>query len=109
MKKLLVFLVLVGLLLFSNPSMSDFTTFVEDELSERILGEVGDSAGGRLLAGIGSGLVGAVADDATERTNFLVGSLYTIDLDGSDEPGNRWRFLGIGGQFIELENPDDTP
>jgi len=109
MKKLLAFLVLVGLLLFTNPSMGDFTAFVEDELSERILGEVGDSAGGRLLAGIGSGLVGAVADGATERSNFLVASTYTIDLDGSDEPGNQWRFLGIGGQFIELENPDDTP
>ncbi|MEM6646266.1 MAG: DUF4359 domain-containing protein [Bacteroidota bacterium] len=109
MKKLLAFLVLVGLLLFTNPSMSDFTTFVEDKLSDEIIGEVGDSAGGRLLAGLGSGLVGMIADGATERSNFLVASTYTIDIDGSDEPGNQWRFLGIGGQFIELESPDDTP
>lgn len=101
---LLAIIALVVLFLF-NPEMDDFKVFVEAQ-SERIMMErTGEGAIGRALSGLGASLAGSYVDRITERRNYGVFSLYTIDFDGADAREEEWRFLGIAGQFIELEQP----
>jgi hypothetical protein len=38
----------------------------------------------------------------TERTDYLLASVYDLDLTGPQREGGEYRFLGIAGQFIEL-------
>jgi hypothetical protein len=68
--------------------------------------EAGDSALGRALSGAGANLAGDYVDRITDRKNYFVFSTYTIDLDGPDEVGNEWEFLGIADQFIQTEQPE---
>ncbi|MEM1128250.1 MAG: DUF4359 domain-containing protein [Bacteroidota bacterium] len=104
-----VFLVLLGVALgylaFSNPDMADFTTFVETQSEEIILQETGDGVLGRVLSSAGSSLAGSYVDRVTEQKNYVLFSVYTVDLDGSRSEEEHWRFLGIAGRFLELEEP----
>jgi hypothetical protein len=102
---LMVVLAVVVLIAF-NPEMPDFQVFVETQ-SERILvQETGNTALGQLLSGAGASLLGGMIDQVTERDNYVLFSIYTIDLDGPDEEANEWQFLGIAGQFFETKQPE---
>ena len=104
--RILLLLILVAVLLaIFNPDMNEFKTFVRDRAELLLQRETGESALGRALSGAGAGLVGEYVDRVTERTNYFVFSTYTIDLDGPDEDGEEWKFLGIAGQFLELKRP----
>jgi hypothetical protein len=101
---ILVVVILIALAWF-NPGMADFKRFVETESERLLLQEVGDGALGRVLSDVGSSLAGSYIDRVTERDNYVFFSRYTIDLDGADAEGEEWRFLGIAGRFIEMEQP----
>jgi hypothetical protein len=101
MKKLLVFVLIVGgVLAYTNPGMEEFSDYARDISQEMIQDEVGDNAIGRAVAQFGSSLAGDFANELTERKNYVVYSTYTI---GSDNPD--WKFLGIAGRFIQLNRP----
>lgn len=101
---ILATIALVALFIF-NPEMETFQQFVETH-SERLLErEFGDSTLGRALSGVAGSLAGSYVDRITERDNYLVFSIYTIDLDGDRGDEEEWRFLGMAGQFLELEQP----
>ena len=101
---LLTLIALVVLFLF-NPEMDDFQIFAETQ-SERLLRQqTGDGEVGRVLSGLGASLLGSNIHRFTERQNYGVFSLYTINLGDEGEPEEEWRFLGIAGQFLELERP----
>lgn len=102
---LVALLIILIVLLWFNPDMNDFKTFAQIHSERILLHETGDTALGRALAGAGGALTGAYVDRITERRNYLVFSTYTLDLDGADEEGNEWRFLGIGGGFFEMQQP----
>lgn len=106
MRKLLLLLVFAGMLYYLNPTMRDFEVFLEEEADTILTEEIGGGDLGRAIAGLGSNLLGSITDDITERQDFLVCSLYTIDLDRSADNDDQWQFLGIGGQFIQLKAPD---
>ena len=101
---LLAIIALVVLFLF-NPEMEDFQVFAEAQSERLMLEQAGESALGRALSGLGASLVGSNIDRFTERQSYGVFSLYTLDFDGDDEHEEEWRFLGIAGQFFELERP----
>lgn len=94
-------------LMYFNPDMDDFKLFVEDRSEQILLDEAGDNAFGKALSGIGSSLAGTFVDRITTRRNFFVFSTYTVDLDGPNEEGNEWRFVGIAGRFLTTEEPED--
>lgn len=98
-------LALIALIYF-NPGMEEFSLYVEAQSERLLLEETGDNALGRALSGIGSSLAGAYIDRITDRRNYIVFSVYTIDLDGPEEEGDEWRFVGIGGHFIETSSPE---
>jgi hypothetical protein len=93
-------------LAFFNPSMDDFSLFVRAQSEQILIDETGDTSLGRALSAFGSRLAGDYVHRVTERRNYFVFSTYTIDLDGPERTGNEWRFLGIGGRFIELDRPE---
>lgn len=107
MRTFLLILTVVAVALFAtNPTMNHFESFVEKHSEELVLEKTGDSALGRALSGVASGLVASQIERVTERENYWVASEYVIDLDGERDEGEEWRFLGIGGQFIELDRPE---
>lgn len=102
MKKLLVFVVVVGTFLaVTNPGMADFQDFVRDHAADRIQRELGGGPVSDLLSGAGGELLASNVSQITERESYLVCSLYTVDLD-RDERSNG-RVLGIADRFVVLE------
>lgn len=105
-----------GTLALFNPGQDDFAQFIRDrtrdvvgdagrtaatELGGEIAGAFGESVG-RSLA---SEVVGALASNGVERRNYGIFSLYTLDFDGPRHEEGEWTFLGVGGQFFEMEKP----
>lgn len=93
-------------LAFFNPGMDDFRTFVRAQAEGMIQRETGESELGGLLSDVGGSLAGRYIDRITERRNYFVFSTYTVDFDGDDSEAEDWRFLGIAGQFVELDRPE---
>lgn len=98
-------LAIIALTLF-NPDMEDFQFFVETQTEELIRDQIGESPLSEALSELGSGLASDHVDEITERRNYFIFSTYTIDFDGETNRGGEWRFLGLAGQFLELERPE---
>ena len=103
---LAILIVAVIALLWLNPGMPEFQDYMELRSEELLLNETGDTALGRALSSLGGSLAGSYVDRITERTNYFLFSTYTVDLDGPDETGQEWEFLGIGGTFVETDAPE---
>lgn len=101
-----VILALLALYLF-NPEMEDFKRFVETRSELLLERELGGGVLGEVLSGAGASLAGRYIDRVTDRDDYLFFSTYTIDLDGNenDAEDEAWRFLGIAGQFFEMQRP----
>lgn len=109
MKKLLSVILLLavgGLLAKTNPDEADFRAWVEGRIEERLSSEAGRGRLGRILTDLGSSIAGTVATKAAERRDWLLFSTYTIDLGADAQSDEKWRFVGVGGQFLEIATPD---
>ncbi|HYE95898.1 MAG TPA: DUF4359 domain-containing protein [Rubricoccaceae bacterium] len=108
MKFLFFLLIVLGTLALFNPNEEDFRYYVQERMTDTISDHARDVGGGFLgdiVGGVGGTLASALASRTVDRKNFLVFSLYTIDLNGADREGGEWRFLGVAKQFIPLEQP----
>lgn len=107
MRTALVALVIVVIaLVWFNPDMEDFKGFVALQSERILLNEAGESELGRVLSGVAGSLAGSYVDRITERNNYFVFSTYTIDFDGAEAEGEEWAFVGIAGQFFEMDQPE---
>jgi hypothetical protein len=107
-------LVIAGVLYVLNPGPEKFREFLQEELAAqaeeraRRVGEgVGGDAGGDVAGFIAGRLgrqAGDLASDAFQREDYHLASIYTADLNGR-RPGGAWKFLGIAGWFVPLEQP----
>lgn len=95
---------LTALLVLTNPGPERFEAFVQQEVARYVAAQ--HLPGGGLLGQLGGQLAGRLVRERTERRNYLLVSVYTLDLDGPQRQGQEWRFLGIAGQFVELERPE---
>lgn len=102
----IILTVIVIALAISNPGEEQFRNFVSDRAELAIQEETGDSMLGRALSGAGASVAGEFAERVTDRENYYVFSTYTIDLGDASSDPEEWKFLGIAGQFVELERPD---
>lgn len=84
-----------------NPGMGAFESFIEERSEQILRKEAGDSALGQALSGAGAALAGAYVDKITTRDNYLVCSIYALDVDRDGAPDRR--FLGIADRFFELD------
>lgn len=101
----IVILALIALMAF-NPTMDDFRLFVRQHTETVISQQAGGGPLGDIVAQWGGRFAGENVDRVTDRSNYLIFSTYTIDLDGPERSENEWRFIGIAGQFIEMQRPE---
>ncbi|MEM1116002.1 MAG: hypothetical protein AAF845_10370 [Bacteroidota bacterium] len=109
-------LLAVGILLYVlNPGPETFKEFLQEEIAARaeaeareageaIGGSIGRDVGGFLAGRLGRE-VGDIASDVFVREDYYLASVYTADLNDRG-PGGAWRFLGIAGWFVPLEQPE---
>ncbi len=88
-----------------NPDPEDFQTFVRAHAEAAVSRRAGDSALGRMLSGAAAAAAGSAAAGLAERRNYGVCSVYRVDLGPSGADPQDWAFLGIAGQFVELQRP----
>ena len=106
MFRLLGLLLLIALgLALTNPDRDAFAAFVENNVAEQIAAETGGTPGG-LLGELGGLAASRIAQSVARRDNYVVASVYTLDLDGRTRDAEDWTFLGIGTLFIELHRPE---
>lgn len=102
----LVVVLLGGWLFVSNPTREDFEVFIQERVQKRLSEETRDRSIGRLLTDLGSDIVGSLAARVSERSNYGLFSIYTVDVGADGDPDEAWKFLGIGGFFVELSSPE---
>ncbi len=83
----------------TNPSTEDFKDYLKEEMF-REYKEEQKSGGilGDLLAKGASAIIAELASATTQRENYYLFSIYTIQIDTSKSR----KYLGIAGQFIPL-------
>ena len=106
MSRILIGLVLIiALLVGTNPSRSDFNTWAQSHVARKIEQEArkrgedphdGASQFGGAIAGF------LISNMPIERTNLLAFSLYSFRLPGRQGEERTCRFVGIAGQFLPL-------
>ncbi len=105
MKSLVFALIAFGTLALFNPDQADFSSFIAERAQTIASDNAREASGGLLSAGssvVGS-LTQALASNLFERKSYVVFSTYEQAFDGGQEG---WKFLGMGGQFFELNRPD---
>jgi uncharacterized protein DUF4359 len=103
----LISLAAVGVFLFvTNPTQDDFKDYVQGRVAERLEGQAEGGSLGRMMADLGSGVAGSLAARMSERSDYRLFSIYSVDVGADGDPDELWRFLGIAGQFIELSSPE---
>jgi len=102
-----LYLLVIGLGLYMfNPDEEDFAQHVETRSGEYLSTQAGDSRLGQVLADLGADVTKALAAHVTDRQNFYLFSIYTIDLDGEEADEEEWKFLAIATKFITLKKPE---
>ena len=98
--RLLLLLALVVVLAVTNPGPDEFAAFAEENVADEISAEAGG-----LLGELGGLAAGTLVRRFADRDNYLVASMYTLDLDGRAREGEEWKFLGIATLFFEIQRP----
>ena len=98
----LLLIVLAAALVLLNPTEDEFAEFARSHSEGLVEERTGDSALGQALSGAGSSIVESYVRESAHRENYGVYSIYSVDLNGL----GKWRFVGVAGQFVELERPE---
>jgi hypothetical protein len=89
-----LFIIVIALLfLLTNPSKSDFQTFIQDQVKGQPENDVES-----MIRGMVSIPAMAVMGQITERKNYFFFSTYTIEFTGK-----KTVYLGIVDQFIRVK------
>lgn len=100
-----ILVALIAALVYTNPGMSAFEAHVEDEAAALIRDEIGDDSWlGDALGSLAGSALSNRANEYTTRTNYLVASIYTIDVDNDNQPDLQW--LGVADRFIQLDTEE---
>jgi hypothetical protein len=103
MKSLVIIIALValvGLMVYTNPSMDDLSSYVRQYVMKESQKRMKDSQD-QLLGTILGGIAGGVLSSQTVRTDYILFSTYEAQF-GKE----RFKALGIFRNFILLEKPD---
>jgi hypothetical protein len=105
--RLPILLVVMSLsaLSFFNPTERDFRHFMTSNAEQIVLREAGHGTVGRLMSGLGGPLAADFIAQRTDRRSYVLFSTYRVKLSQGMRSDDDWWFIGIGGQFIELQRP----
>ncbi len=108
-KLTLVLLILcAGGLVYTNPTIDDFSVFTKSQSQDYLEGELGDNVVGRALAQAGSSIAGEYIDQLVDRKNYVLFSVFDLgenrEAADEDEDDSSWSYLGIGGKFIKISS-----
>lgn len=101
--RLLLLAAVLFLLFLTNPGPDEFEAFVDERVGEQIAAQ--NLPGGGILSELGGLAAGQLVRRYADRDNYLIFSVYTLDLDGRARDEQDWKFLGIATFFFELERP----
>lgn len=110
MKKLIIPALLIGYLVFTNPTEADFRQFAEQKIEARVREEIQKrqpNGGGLMdrIQDLAGDFLSRLASQSVERTNYGIFSTYLLDLPETVSQKD-WKFIGIAGQFFPLERPE---
>jgi hypothetical protein len=91
---------LLGMLIFTNPSMDDFSDYVRQKIVKETQKDVQDPLG-QFLGSIMGGIAGGLAGTQTVRSDYVLFSIYELKV-GKE----RLKALGVLKNFVLLEEPD---
>lgn len=95
-----------GFLARYNPDRTEFRAFVHEAVEEYMSQELGTERIGRIVTRFGTDVAASIAARSARREDYLLYSIYSVDLGADGRPEDQWRFLGIAGSFHELSRPD---
>ncbi len=96
----------LGVLFFTNPDMDDFRSYVKEE-SKRMIQESARAPGlSEAIAGAGGEFAQSFVDEVTRREDYYLFSTYEIDLTPLNRSDKPFKFVGVGGTFINLRKFD---
>jgi hypothetical protein len=98
---IIVLVVLVGLMVYTNPSTDDLGNYVRQYVMKESQKKMKDPSSGQFLGTILGGVVGGMVSSQTVRTDYVLFSTYEAQF-GKE----RFKALGIFRNFILLEKPD---
>lgn len=104
--RLLLLVALVVVLAVTNPGPDAFADYAEDNVTEQLQSAIEDVPASDFLGDLGGIAASALVRRHADRDNYLVASVYTLDLDGRAREAEDWTFLGIAGLFVELHRPE---
>jgi hypothetical protein len=105
MKTLIILVLAAGILFVTNPDSDDFSDHIRERIQERMTENVDESSLANDLSDLGANITARLAREVTSRKDYLLFSMYEIDPTGTDDE-TRWKYLGIAGQFVQLEGPN---
>ncbi len=97
---IITLLALASLLVYTNPSKDDLSNYVRQYVMKESQKTMKDPQGQFLSAILGD-IAGGVMSSQTVRTDYILFSTYEVQF-GKE----RFKALGIFGNFILLEKPD---
>ena len=96
----------LGTLFFTNPDMQDFKEYIREESRRMIQENITPPGLAEALSGFGSEIAQSFVDDATIRKEYYLFSMYEIDLTPRNTSDRAYKFLGVGGTFVNLRKFD---
>lgn len=108
MKFTFFLLITLGTLALFNPDKDNFAGFIGERAQTAVSDNVRASSGSLLGTDDGSVvamLTRELARGSFERSNYFILSTYATDINGAEHDGGEWKYLGVGGQFFELDRP----
>lgn len=99
-KTILLIVAALAILYFTNPSLPEFQTAIQEDLKEKMNKDSDEDSEGWL--NFLSRPISWVVKEATVRSNFLIFSVYTV----GEEP-DHVVYLGILDQFVKLRESEN--
>lgn len=97
---ILLLMALGGSMILTNPTMDDYSAYMQQEIVNSTRDKNELSRGLALLFG---GLAGSVVSNATTRSNYVFFSIYHTDLKT-----DKYRCLGIFGNFVNCVDEEQA-
>jgi len=91
LKNIIIICLCFGLLFVTNPSLDDFSNFMQEHVADEVMQETNNG----FLSSLGGGLVKLGIKGFTTRQDYKIFSIYSIRID------KEYKFIGIGTIFFE--------